>query len=195
MLTTGWAVALTAIFGGTGAYCVARLATRRWAGIGTIVDLNHVAMSVAMLVMVWWPSFSGGTWPQVAVFAGVGVVFVHHLAGSETIAARAGALAHVVMNGGMVWMLVAMPALMAAGGMAGMDAMAGMHHGGGSDVSSGVQAWVTMLTWDVVVVLALGAAWWIVQAVRTRGHRVLCGCHGLACAGMAGMLALMTPAL
>ena len=191
VLTAAWAVALTVVFVATGVYGVVRLGTRRWEGMGAVVDLNHVVMSVAMVVMVWWPSFVAGRWVQIAVFAGLAVVFVQDLVGAESVTARAGALAHAAMNAGMVWMLVAMPALMAAGPGLGMD-MPGMHHGA---VSAGVQAWAAFLTWDVVGVLVLAAAWWTAEVVRSRRHRVLCCCHGLSCAAMAAMLAVMTPGL
>ncbi|WP_328999551.1 DUF5134 domain-containing protein [Kribbella sp. NBC_00709] len=170
-MTGAWTTVLTVVFAATGLYGVWRLSTRRWQGIETVVDLSHVLMSPAMLVMLWWPMAATWQWAQIAVFAGLAVVFFYHLSGSETVPERAGAMAHAWMNLGMVWMLAAMPRLMSG------------------------DAWATMLSWSAVGLLVLTAGWWLVHAARTPGHRTLCGCHGLSCAGMATMLALMTPAL
>lgn len=172
MLTAAWAVGLTVVFGATGVYCVGRLVAWR----GGLVDVNHVAMSLAMIGMIWWPA-AAGRWVEVAVFAAAAAVFGGKLAGLDGVVARGGALAHLAMNGGMVWMLVTMPRM-------SMD-MGGLHHSG--------QSWTSLLTWDVAGVLALGTGWWAVRAVRSRGHRALCCCHAASCLGMAGMLAAMTP--
>lgn len=171
MVTGAWTIVLTAVFAATGLYGVWRLSTRRWQGIETVVDVSHALMSPAMLVMLWWPMAATGQWAQMAVFSGLAVVFFYQLSGLDTIPERAGAMAHAGMNLGMVWMLAAMPRLMSG------------------------EAWTTLLSWSAVGLLVITAVWWLVHAARTPGHRALCGCHGLSCAGMATMLALMTPAL
>ncbi|RZU10231.1 uncharacterized protein DUF5134 [Kribbella rubisoli] len=171
MVTGAWTIVLTAVFAATGLYGVWRLSTRRWQGIETVVDVSHALMSPAMLVMLWWPMAATGQWAQMAVFSGLAVVFFYQLSGLDTVPERAGAMAHAGMNLGMVWMLAAMPRLMSG------------------------EPWTTMLSWSAVGLLVITAAWWLVHAARTPGHRTLCGCHGLSCAGMATMLALMTPAL
>jgi hypothetical protein len=171
VLTGAWTVALTVVFAATGLYCVWRLAARRSQGHETVVDVSHVLMSPAMLVMLWWPMASTGKWAQIAVFGGLAILFFHHLSGSDTVPERAGAMAHAAMSLGMVWMLVAMPLLMSGG------------------------AWTTLLSWVAVGLLAITAGWWLNRAARIPGHRVLCSCHAASCAGMATMLALMTPAI
>jgi hypothetical protein len=147
-----------------------------------VVDVNHVLMSPAMVVMLWWPADGLARWVQVAVFGGATVVFFRHLAGSVEVAARTGALLHAAMNFGMVWMLVAMPA------HERME-MTGPHP------VVGIQAWAALLTGVVAGSLSLAAAWWLLHAVRSRGHRILCTCHALATAGTAAILALTMPSL
>ncbi|MGW6276201.1 DUF5134 domain-containing protein [Kribbella sp. NPDC055071] len=191
-------VALTVVFSATGLYCLWRLMTVRRPPMETLVDVSHVVMGPAMVVMLWWPSAGQARWIQMAIFGGFAVVFLYHLAGSVTVTARAGALVHGAMNLGMVWMLAAMPILMSSGGgMAGMEMdMAGMDHGAVSlSDLVGIQAWTAMLSWVAVGLLIISAGWWLVRLIQTPGHRILGGCHCLTCAGMATMLALMTPAL
>ena len=201
MVMGGWSVALTGVFAATGLYCLWRVMAGRSQGIETVADVNHVLMSPAMVVMLWWPSAGAGRWVEVTVFGGLALFFFHHLAGSVTVTARAAALMHAGMNVGMVWMLLAMPALMSGGGMemdGGMAGMSGHQHGAGTTTAQdlvGLQAWSALLSWVVTGLLALAAAWWLVRAIRHRGHRVQCCCHGLACAGMGAMLALMIPGL
>jgi uncharacterized protein DUF5134 len=190
MVPGGWSVGLTVVFAGVGLYCVWRLATRQGRGIEAVVDVNHVLMSPAMLVMLWWPSAPSGRWVQVALFAGMAVLFFRHLSGSVTVPVRTGALLHGGMNLAMVWMLVAMPTLMPT-----MMEMAGMedHQMAGQVV--GMQSWTAMLSWVVAGLMLIAAGWWAVRALRAHGHRLLCGCHALTCAGMTAMLALTSPAL
>lgn len=99
------------------------------------------------------------------------------------------------MNLGMVWMLMAMPSLMPATmDMPGM-AMGHKHHRGSINDLTGLHAWAALFSWVVAGLLALATVWWLVRVARAHGHRLVCGCHGLSCAGMAAMLALMTPVL
>ncbi|GAA3096460.1 hypothetical protein JOF29_004247 [Kribbella aluminosa] len=175
--------ALTGVFAVSGLYGLWRVASGRGRGIETVVDVNHVLMSPAMLLMLWLPSAPSVTWVQIAVFSGLALVFFRHLSSSHGVTARTGALLHGGMNLGMVWMLA-----VGMTGMVGMSDMAGMDHGGG-------QTWTGLLSWSVVGLLVLSAAWWFGRMVRECGHRMLCCCHGLATGGMAAMLALMTPAL
>lgn len=191
MLSGVWPVALTVVFAATGLYNLWRLATARSQGFETVVDVNHVVMSPAMVVMLWWPSATGARWPQIVVFGGMALVFFHRLSGSDTVTTRAGALMHAAMNLGMVWMLITMPALMpAAMDMPGME-----HHRGSISDLTGLDAWAALLSWVVAGLLVLATLWWAVRVARTRGHRLACGCHGLSCAGMSAMLALMIPVL
>ncbi|MFD7154960.1 DUF5134 domain-containing protein [Kribbella sp. NPDC059898] len=180
MLPAGPAIALTVVFAVSGLYCLWRVAAGRGQGIETVVDVNHVLMSPAMLLMLWLPAPPGITWVQIALFSGLALVFFRHLSTSDGVTARTGALLHGGMNLGMVWML--------AVSMLGMSGMAGMGHAGGG-------TWTGLLSWSVAGLLLLSAAWWFGRVIRAPGHRLLCCCHGLSTGGMAAMLALMTPAL
>ena len=189
MIPVAWSVALTAVFAVSGLYCLWRVASGRGRGMDLVVDVNHVLMSPAMLLMVWWPSATGSAWVQIVAFSGLALVFFRELARAEEVPARTAALLHGGMNLGMVWMLaVGMSSMSGMSDMPGMAEMPGMVH-------AGAQTWGALLSWPVAGLLALSAAWWFVRVVRVPGHRILCCCHGLASGGMAAMLALMTPAL
>jgi hypothetical protein len=190
MLPGAWTVGLTVFFTASGLYCLWRVAAGRGRGIEALVDVNHVLMSPAMVLMLWWPTFGAGKWVQIAVFTGLALVFFHHLAGVETVTARTGALLHGGMNLGMAWMVAAMPLLMPA--MPDMSGMTGHEHAG---AGAGPLSWTAMLSWVVAGLLSIAAVWWFIRVIRVAGHRILCGCHGLTCAGMAAMLVLVTPAL
>lgn len=193
MIPAGPAIALTAVFVLSGLYGLWRLASGRGRGMDMVVDVNHVLMSPAMLLMLWWPPATGATWVQIVLFSGLALVFFRHLSGSDDVTARTGALLHGGMNLGMVWMLaVGLSGMSAMSGMAGMSDMAEMT---GGEHTGGAQTWTTLLSWPLAGLLVLSAAWWFGRALRAPGHRTLCCCHGLATGGMAAMLALMTPAL
>lgn len=189
MIPAAWSVALTAVFAVSGLYCLWRVASGRGRGMDLVVDVNHVLMSPAMLLMVWWPSATGSTWVQVVAFSGLALVFFRDLSRSHDVTARTAALLHGGMNLGMVWMLaVGMSSMSGMSDMPGMPEMPEMVH-------TGAQTWGALLSWPVAGLLTLSAGWWFVRALRAPGHRILCCCHALASGGMAAMLALMTPAL
>jgi hypothetical protein len=192
MIPFVWSVALTAAFAVSGLYCLWRLASGRGRGMDVVVDVNHVLMSPAMLLMVWWPSATGPTWVQIVAFSALALVFFRELSRAREVSARTAALLHGGMNLGMVWMLAvgtsSMSGMPDMPGMAEMPEMHGMVH-------TGAQAWGALLSWPVAGLLALSAGWWFVRVARVPGHRVLCCCHGLASGGMAAMLALMIPSL
>ncbi|MEV6891639.1 DUF5134 domain-containing protein [Kribbella sp. NPDC051137] len=190
MLPDGPSVALTVVFAVSGLYCLWRVASGRGRGIETVVDVNHILMSPAMLLMLWLPPAPGITWVQIALFSGLALVFFRHLSTSDGVTARTGALLHGGMNLGMVWMLA-----VGLTGMSGMASMSGMGHMAGMDHGGAQQTWTGLLSWSVAGLLLLSAAWWFARALRSRSHRILCCCHALATGGMAAMLALMVPAL
>jgi hypothetical protein len=192
MIPIAWSVALTAVFVVSGLYCLWRVAAGRGRGMDLVVDVNHVLMSPAMLLMVWWPSVTGSTWVQLVAFSGLALVFFRDMSRAHEVSARTAALLHGGMNLGMVWML--------AVGMSSMSGMPDMAEMAGMDMDhtghlTGAEAWGALLSWPIAGLLALSAGWWFVRAVRVPGHRILCCCHGMAAGGMAAMVALMTPAL
>ncbi|MFJ6044881.1 DUF5134 domain-containing protein [Brachybacterium paraconglomeratum] len=163
--------------------------------MATAVHVNHLVMSLAMLLMVWRPVGTAGTWIQVALFALFTVVMLLGLPTVHGVSERVGVVNHVVLNSVMIWMLLAMPLLMghAMGGSA--DAHAG-HHGGGTGDEMAMEmapapAWAEAVNWGAVVLSAVITTWWLVRLLRDPGHRAHSACHLLMAAGMALMLALM----
>lgn len=210
MFSPGLALVFTAIFLVTGGYALVRLvellATRDRGG-SRIGELGHLLMSLGMLAMTW--GVAGGAW-QVVVFGVLAVWFVRRLllppAGHE----RYVEAYHAVMAATMVWMVAAMPVLMASG-----DGGGGHHHGGGATPFR-----VGAVTFVLVVVSLASAAFWLVRVVRpvpdggcspaalpdggsgsvavaarpvvaVVGSRLDAGCHLLMSLGMAGMLLVM----
>lgn len=208
MIESPWSFVLTAIFLVTAALCALHLAQSRRASaavttgsvhashhgpVATAVHVNHLVMSLAMLLMVWRPVGTAGTWIQVALFALFGAVMLLGLPAVHGVSERVGVVSHVVLNAAMIWMLLAMPLLMghAMGGSA--DAHAGHHGSGGGDEmeKAPTPTWAEVVNWGAVVFSAVVAAWWLVRLYRDPAHRAHSACHLLMAAGMALMLALM----
>lgn len=210
VIESPWSFVLTAIFLATAVLCALHLAQSRRASaavttgsvhashhgpIAAAVHMNHLVMSLAMLLMVWRPVGTAGTWIQVAIFALFGAVMLLGLPAVHAVGERVGVVSHVVLNAAMIWMLLAMPLLMghAMGGPA--DAHAGHHGGGGGDEMATemapTPAWAAGVNWGAIVLSAVVAAWWLVRLFRDPAHRAHSACHLLMAAGMALMLALM----
>lgn len=219
MLTPVWSVLLTAVFSLTGIYSLMRLARHtsqptlkpalRSAGrpgqpvraprpgSEHVIDLNHVVMSVAMVVMVWWPSGPVGTAVQIAVFAAFTAVFglgaLTRTTGATHLG-RLGAAAHASMNAAMIWMLAVMPLLMAGMPGPGTASMPGMDMGTGAAGAGGTRVpnWAQDVSWAAVALMVAVAGWWLVHAVRADRDRPHLCCHAAMGTGMAVMLAVMT---
>lgn len=197
---------LTAIFASTGVFCLVMWVGGRHGGHGDgadgarLVHANHALMSVAMLVMVWRPSGTAGSWVQVAVFAALGVALGVSAARTPDLLGRTSWISHLVLNAAMVWMLAAMPMLMghAVAGSDG-DAHAGHDHGGhgsggmdlGSMAGQSAPGWAAGVNGVAIAAGVVVAVWWLVQAATRPGHRLHSLCHALMGAGMAIMLAAM----
>lgn len=193
----------TALFAATGLYCLWHFAHARRqttsheqsGGMSSaeVVDVNHVVMSAAMILMVWVAVGDAVLWMQVALFAVLALSLIPGLtssAGSD----RVDAVAHIGLDGAMIWMLIAMPALMAGMDMDGSGG--GSHHGGhtGDDMAmemSSTPGWVDVANWAFVAACVLVALWWLVRLVGGRDHRLHALCHVLMGAGMAAMLVAM----
>lgn len=109
----------------------------------------------------------------------------------------------------MVWMLLAMPLLMAhqmigdahgdghaSGGSQNAGHRRGHDHGysGGSDMTQAMAQtpdWATAINWVAITLSAIAAAWWLALHVRSRRIGIHKLCHAVMGLGMAGMLALM----
>jgi len=210
VIESPWSFVLTAIFLATAVLCALHLAQSRRAPaamttesvhdshngpIATAVHVNHLVMSLAMLLMVWRPVGTAGTWIQVALFALFGVVMLLGLPTVHAVGERVAVVSHVMLNAAMIWMLLAMPLLMGHDMGGPVDAHAG-HHGGGTGDEMAMEmtptpAWVEAVNWGAVVLSAVIAVWWLVRLLRDPAHRAHSACHLLMAAGMALMLALM----
>src|SRR5699024_9877954 len=156
------------------------------------------------------------TWGQVAFFAVLTVVMIIGGVGLRGRTPRISLASHIVLNAAMVWMLLAMPLLMAhpmadgAHGDAGGEGHAGHHgdhaysgdhahhgdhaHSGASDTAQALpQApdGATAVDGVAIALSALAAVCWLLLLVRSRRVGIHALCHAVMGLGMAGMLALM----
>jgi hypothetical protein len=190
-------VILTVLFAVTGAYSLWRwgdaVSTRASrADAEAVVDLNHVLMSAAMVIMVWWPSGTVGVLIQIAAFGVFAVIMVlHPTAGDRR--HRWSSAAHVIMNAAMIWMLAVMPLLMP-------HAAGGQHHSGGHHSDSAgsaatsataIPVWAEVISWLAVGLVVSTAVWWTVRAIRTSSERAHFCCQAAMGAGMATMIGAM----
>lgn len=162
-------------------------------GVSILVGVNHLVMSVCMLLMTWMPAGTVGTWTQVALFAVLAVGLLASACRAPSAALRIDLSGHVLLNGAMIWMLLAMPVLM--GHMPGSGSASAHHGNTGSDEAMAPMApapdWMVSLNWAGVAVCSAIAVWWLAQVIIRTRHRVHALCHLLMSAGMALMLALM----
>src|SRR5699024_2457345 len=218
MISFPWSLILTAAFAFTGLVCLIHV-PRHWketlsptcpdvgaARMDLVVHSNHLVMSIGMIAMVWVSTGTIATWGQVAFFAVLTVVMIVGGIGLKGRTPRISVASHIVLNAAMVWMLLAMPLLMAHpmddgahGDESGAD-HAGHHgghghaHSGGSDMAQAMAQppdWATAVNWVAIVLSGLAAAWWLFLLVRSRRIGIHTLCHAVMGLGMAGMLALM----
>ncbi|WP_026927718.1 DUF5134 domain-containing protein [Granulicoccus phenolivorans] len=196
-------VALTVAFGLTGAYCLVHLITSRrriLAGTGPrtltdaeVVDLNHGLMSAAMILMTWVMIGDAALWALVALFVVLAVSLSLNWRRAGSTVNRVDVGSHVLLDVAMIWMLVAMPLLM-AGSAAGHDHGGHAHHGdhGAAAVAAATPAWAHAINLGFVGLCAAAALWWLGRTVTGRRHRLHAGCHTVMAAGMGVMLVAMS---
>lgn len=199
-MSATWSVLLTVLFLVTGVYSLWRwtgaVAARGGRRLEAAIDLNHVVMSVAMVVMVWWPGGTTATVVQSVVFAGFALALGIAVRAGDRLH-RFGLVTHVVMNLAMVWMLIMMPLLMGgahADGGGHHHGAAGGNHGGAADApvqAMSAPGWVEPVSWIAIALMAATAVWWALRAVRAERERAHFCCHGAMGAGMAIMIAAM----
>ncbi|MFI8592871.1 DUF5134 domain-containing protein [Microbacterium sp. NPDC078428] len=199
MLTSPWDLILTVLFAITGTWCAADLISHRAQSRTsdgsisqhTIVDINHLVMSAAMILMIWVIVIDAVTWAQVAVFGIFALALLPGMFGATHGARRVSLLGHIVLNAAMIWMLLAMPLLM-AGLTAGDGASSGHHHGGeAAALPTSTPIWADVVNWLFVALSAGAALWWIVTLLRSRGRHLHDVCYAGMAAGMAVMLVVM----
>lgn len=202
MLINPWDTILTVVFAITGLNClwhVSYVDRSVQTLTDRMIDILHLSMSVAMIVMIWIPTRGAGTWLQVAVFAGFGLLLViSAFAKAIGPVARVNLLSHSMLASAMVWMLAAMP-LMMAGVLLPTIGTAGGQEGHSmpvvttSDISeiTVTPIWVALITWFLVALCAIVLIWWSFRFAVDRRHRRHTLCHIGMSAGMGIMLALM----
>lgn len=199
MIAAPWNIVLTLVFVFTAAICLGSLITRRRRIVGEasltepdIVDLTHGVMSIAMIVMVWWSVWDAVTWAQIAIFAVLALALVPSYRGA-TRRRAVDFTGHIALGAAMIWMLAAMPLLMAGMDM-GDSSGGGAHAGHGTASGMMLQAtpaWADAVNLVFVAVCAVAAAWWLWRVIAGRHHRIHALCHTAMAAGMGGMLVLM----
>lgn len=198
VIAAPWNLVLTLLFTFTALVCLSSFVNRRRrdprrSGLDDmdIVDLTHGVMSVAMIVMTWFMVWDAVTWAQVAIFAVFALALVPSFRGAER-AKTIDLTGHIALDAAMIWMLVAMPMLMAgahaSGG--GGDAHAGHHEAGGVTFEA-TPVWAEIVNAGFVALSVAAALWWLWRCVRVSEHRIHSLCHAVMGAGMAWMLVLM----
>jgi hypothetical protein len=197
VLSSIWSVILTVLFAVTGGYSLWRwgdaVSTRgSRTDAEAVVDLNHVLMSAAMVIMVWWPSGTVGVLIQIAAFGVFAVIMMLHLTAGDR-RHRWSSAAHVIMNTAMIWMLAVMPLLMPH--TAGGQHRSGAHHsdsaGPVTTSAAAIPLWAELISWLAVGLLVATAVWWTIRAIRTSTERAHFCCHAAMGAGMATMIGAM----
>lgn len=205
MMTFPVNVVLTCAFALTGLYCLFHLVQSRGAAESPsrtltdaqVVDVNHVIMSLAMILMTWMMFGDALLWMQVVLFALLAMSLVPNWTRARTSVERTDVATHLTLDVAMVWMLAAMPLLMAgmAHGSGGGHGGQGSHatHGGQemSTAAAATPAWTDAVNWLFVVACAVAAAWWVFRGAQGQGHRWHAACHALMAAAMSVMLVAM----
>ncbi|WP_224391439.1 DUF5134 domain-containing protein [Pseudonocardia sp. ICBG1293] len=173
-LPLAWA--LTAVFAATGFYALARWAaavSERRSAAHRTAELAHLLMSAAMVVMTWTWYGSAGLWTQIVLFGVLGVFFVLTAARGVPCgtSGRVAGAAHALMAAAMVWMLAAMPLIMASPVAAAGGGGAHAHHGGAMTDMSGAGHAAAPVGWAVAVTVALCAV--LLAAAGYWGARAL----------------------
>lgn len=200
MLTAPWNLILTVVFAFTGVYCLVRLIAHRppaGAPRGPVLEslaihLMHLVMSAGMIAMCWMMSIpAASNWAQIVVFTVLALALMPGLWKAPLLARRVDLAGHIWLAAAMVWMIAAMPLLMA-------DMGGGEHGGGHGEAADGAMMmamstplWVDVLNGVFVAGSAAIALWWAYRAATIRGERLHALCHCLMAAGMAAMLLLM----
>ena len=163
MSSLGLRWALTVVFAALGGYCLLRCALpaswhdgQRWSG--RVSDGTHVAMSAAMVAMLWALT-DGDRWGiQMAAFgAATAWYLVRAVAGRRSRHDRIALVHQGVAMGAMFWMFFAVSGLLDTSepAMPGMNMPDAAHSATGRAVTLGLAGY-----------LALAALWWLWAGVR-----------------------------
>jgi Domain of unknown function (DUF5134) len=173
-------VALTVLFALSGGYSLLRWASLR-AGVAghhgdPVAELSHLLMSLGMIAMVWAYGGSTGNAVQLVAYLALSGYFLTRLRRGG-VAGHPGCPApgfHLLMSGSMVWMVAAMPLLMAgmtmgSGGGMQMDGMTmGGDTGPATPSVTTTPGWAVALTWVFIAGLVAGAGFWLRRVLPAR---------------------------
>lgn len=202
MLASPWDIVLTLAFTFTGLVCILDL-VRRDLRTGTeagtlsdtdVVDVTHAVMSGAMILMIWVTVWDAVTWAQMILFAIFALALLPTFGRTRGLPGRVDLVGHIGLDAAMIWMLAAMPLLMAGAGTAGSGSVAGHEgHGGGTTgpALAATPGWADVVNAGFVVLCAAALVWWLYRFVTVRAHRLHRFCHLVMAAGMGTMLLLM----
>lgn len=191
MVDPPWDLLLTTAFLLTGTAGIWTLVVCPAPGAETVLHLNHAAMSAAMIVMVWVVVSDVAVWAQVALFTTLALALLLALREAGDTTRRADLMGNLALDGAMIWMLAAMPLLMADVPPGGHDAHAGHDTAAAIGAAADVPGWAIIVNSLFVAVCTAATIWWLVRATTVRTHRLAAVGHGLMAAGMATMLALV----
>jgi hypothetical protein len=187
-----WDLLLTVAFVLTGTAGIWILVVCPPSGAETVLHLNHAVMSAAMILMIWVIVSDVAVWAQVALFVVLTVALLPGLQRTGSGAGRADVVGHLALNAAMIWMLAAMPLLMADARSGGPTSHAG--HGSMAAVTSSepTPGWAIAVNSLFVALCAAGVLWWLLRATVVREHRLPAIGHSLMAAAMGTMLLLMS---
>jgi hypothetical protein len=158
---------LTLTFAAIGAYYLVRCVQASSTWVLRVSCVAHLAMSSAMIAMVWPWGRNIPVGPQVAVFVLAALWFLPLARPRDGGAIRVLDLHHVVIMGAMAWMVGSMPTVMGSGSdmPQAMDMSHGMAMPGTGGNSAGVPGYLTAVS----IVLA---AYFVVYTLWLAAHTV-----------------------
>lgn len=157
-----------------------------------VVDLNHLVMSFAMLLMVWMSMATIFNWLQVIVFTAFGLLVLSRVCWASGATQRLDLFSHVLMDLAMIWMLFSMPMLMGHMHAASPHMAAGLMHS--SSHTNMLMPPADRIMWvnhGVIGCSVLVGLWWLSRVALATGHRFHGVRHATMAAAMAVMLVLM----
>lgn len=187
---------LTVSFAVIGGYYLIRCIEADSAPVRRVSCVAHVAMSAAMIAMVWPWGMNIPVEPQVGVFVLAALWFIPLSWSRSARSVRVYDLHHVVIMAAMAWMVGSMPTAMGSTtsdmppgmDMHGMD-MPGMN----ASTSGSVPGYLSVVSIGLACYFAAYTVWLISRAVAPRMAERTAerSCQGVMSVGMAVMLIAM----
>ncbi|MBG6096672.1 DUF5134 domain-containing protein [Nocardioides luteus] len=193
MVDPPWDLLLTVAFVLTGTSGIWTLVVCPGTGGQAVLHVNHTVMSAAMILMIWVILWDVAVWAQVALFAILTVALLPALRRTSGRARRTDVVGHLALNAAMIWMLAAMPLLMADTHAAGSHTAGHAGHSGAAAAlpTAAAPGWAIVVNSLFITACAAGVIWWLLRAAAVREHRLPALGHGLMATGMGTMLLLM----